>query len=81
MQAAEKLGLRVKHLVTVDNSLKVDIRPEFVDSEHPLYGVEKVNNAVLIKTDLLGDLTLIGAGAGAKPTASAVIEDFISLYT
>jgi homoserine dehydrogenase len=80
IQAAEKLGLRVKHLVTIDSSLKVDIRPEFVDSEHPLYGVEKVNNAVLIKTDLLGDLTLIGAGAGAKPTASAVIEDFISLY-
>ncbi|CAH0344321.1 homoserine dehydrogenase [Bacillus sp. CECT 9360] len=80
IQAAEQLGLRVKHLVTINDDLKVEIGPEFVDSEHPLYGVENVNNAVLIKTDLLGDLTLIGAGAGAKPTASAVIEDFISLY-
>jgi homoserine dehydrogenase len=80
IKAAEKIGLRVKHLVTIDENMQVKIGPEFVDSEHPLYGVEKVNNAVLIRTDLLGDLTLIGAGAGAKPTASALIEDFISLY-
>lgn len=80
IQTAEKLGLRVKHLVSIDESLNVEIRPEFVDSEHALYGVENVNNAVLIKTDILGDLTLIGAGAGAKPTASAIVEDLISLF-
>ncbi|RFU62069.1 homoserine dehydrogenase [Peribacillus glennii] len=80
IRAAEKIGLRVKHLVSIDESLKVEITPKFVDSEHPLYSVENVNNAVLIKTDLLGDLTLIGAGAGAKPTASAIVEDLISLY-
>ncbi|WP_180954564.1 homoserine dehydrogenase [Bacillus sp. V5-8f] len=80
IQAAEKIGLRVKHLVSIDESLHVEISPKFVDADHPLSSVENVNNAVLIKTDLLGDLTLIGAGAGAKPTASAIVEDLISLY-
>ncbi|WP_409304510.1 homoserine dehydrogenase [Peribacillus sp. SCS-155] len=80
IRAAEQLGLRVKHLVTIRDTLKVTISPVFIDSSHPLYNVEQVNNGVVIKNDLLGYLTLIGAGAGAKPTASAIVEDFMSLF-
>ncbi|MGC4376342.1 homoserine dehydrogenase [Fictibacillus sp. Mic-4] len=77
---AEQSGLRLKQLVTINETLDVQVTPIFVDQEHPLYGVEGVDNAVRIKTDLLGYLTLQGAGAGAFPTASAILEDLISVY-
>jgi homoserine dehydrogenase len=77
---AEQLGLRVKHLVLIDRELNVEVKPVFIDSAHPLYGVENVDNAVRLKTDLLGYLTLQGAGAGAEATSSAVVEDLLSIY-
>ncbi|RXZ02660.1 homoserine dehydrogenase [Fictibacillus sp. S7] len=80
IQLAEQLGLRLKHLVLLDDSLELKVKPVLVDSEHPLYGVEGVDNAVRIQTDLLGCLTLQGPGAGAEATASAIVEDFLSLY-
>jgi homoserine dehydrogenase len=80
IQLAEQLGLRVKHLVLLDSDLNVEVKPVFVDSDHPLYGVENVDNAIRLKTDLLGYLTLQGAGAGAEATSSAVVEDLLSIF-
>ncbi|MFD2444791.1 homoserine dehydrogenase [Bacillus sp. CGMCC 1.16607] len=80
IQLASQLGLRVKHLVLINSDLHVEIKPVFVDSDHPLYGVENVDNAIRLKTDILGYLTLQGAGAGAEATSSAVIEDLLSIY-
>ncbi|MFP7299054.1 homoserine dehydrogenase [Neobacillus niacini] len=77
---ADQLGLRLKHLVLIDSQLNVEVKPVFVDKDHPLHGVENVDNALRIKTDLLGYLTLQGPGAGAEATASAVIEDLLSIY-
>lgn len=77
---AEQLGLRVKHLVLINRDLHVEVKPVFIDSHHPLYGVENVDNAVRLKTDILGYLTLQGAGAGAEATSSAVVEDLLSIF-
>ena len=49
--------------------------PCFIPEENMLYGVDDVFNAVLIKCRYSGDLLLYGRGAGAIPTASAVMAD------
>lgn len=69
---------KIKHIATLYRSNKgihVQVRPESIQENHPLYSIEGVENAVHIETDIIGGLTLSGPGAGAFPTASAMIED------
>jgi homoserine dehydrogenase len=76
--AAVKSGRRIKQVAVIEQTrsgLRAFVRPISVGAGHPLYGVEGVDNAVHIRTDLLGSLILQGPGAGAKPTASAILED------
>jgi homoserine dehydrogenase len=47
---------------------------------HPLAGVAGVTNALCITTDLLGDVTLIGAGAGSVATGFALVSDILALH-
>nr|AGT02737.1 homoserine dehydrogenase [Strigomonas galati] len=54
------------------------VRPMLVDAQHALYAVEDVQNAVAISTDYLGVVTLMGAGAGMYPTASVMVEDWLT---
>ncbi|MDY0394312.1 homoserine dehydrogenase [Virgibacillus halophilus] len=78
----EAAGKRVKHLVTIaetEDGIYCDISPAALEPGHPLYAVEGVDNAVHLETDILGELTLTGPGAGALPTASAMIEDFCTI--
>lgn len=82
IQIAETLGLRFKHIAEVKKQgkqLEASVRPVLVPESHPFYGVEGVGNAVNLTTDLLGDFTLRGPGAGMLPTASAMIEDLVQL--
>lgn len=76
----EKLGVRLKlvaSLTNLHNRIQAEVKPIFVDNEHPLYNVEGVNNGIVIKTDLVGSILLQGPGAGSKATASAMIEDLV----
>jgi len=78
--AAEKLGLRFKHIASITRAahqLRAAVKPVLVGKEHPFYHVEGVQNAVNIHTDIVGSITLQGPGAGMFPTASAVIEDLV----
>lgn len=47
---------------------------------HPLAGVAGTTNAVTFTTDVLGDVTLIGPGAGGVPTGFAVLSDLLELH-
>jgi homoserine dehydrogenase len=58
-----------------DGVLAASVRPERLPLDHPLSGVMGVANAVVFGTRLLGDVTLVGPGAGKLETACAVIED------
>ncbi|WP_188454689.1 homoserine dehydrogenase [Virgibacillus oceani] len=72
-------GNRIKHIAEIaltEGAITANIAPKSVSAEHPLYAIEGVNNAIHMKTDIIGDLTLSGPGAGAFPTASAMVEDF-----
>ncbi len=80
---ARQLGYVIKLLAIAKDSPEkgVDVRvhPAFLPKEHPLASVNDVFNAIFIKGNAIGEAMFYGRGAGARPTASAVIADIISL--
>ncbi|MFC7394332.1 homoserine dehydrogenase [Scopulibacillus cellulosilyticus] len=82
--AAEESKEKVKLIAALSRSsngqIEASVEPLRIKPDHPLYAIEGVNNAVRVKTDLAEDLVLSGPGAGALPTASAIIEDFVALF-
>ncbi|MBM7585929.1 homoserine dehydrogenase [Bacillus pakistanensis] len=83
LQAADSFGLRFKHVGSLErdeeNNIYGSVEPVLVHNSHPFYGVEEVENAISLKGSLVGRVTLLGPGAGKFPTASAILEDFLSL--
>ena len=51
--------------------------PAILDSSHPLAGIDDVFNGIMVRGEGLGDVMFYGRGAGALPTASAVLSDII----
>lgn len=80
--ATEK-GLRYRHIAAIsidENGIPSgSVGPVLIGPEHPLYGVDGVDNAIIVDTEYLGSLTLVGPGAGMYPTASAMISDFLHI--
>ena len=78
---AEQKELRYRHIADIvlneKGELSGSVGPVLVDSNHPFYGVDGVDNAIIVETEYLGALTLIGPGAGMYPTASAMVSDFL----
>jgi len=56
------------------------VKPEMVSKEDPLAAINGATNAITYSTELLGDITLIGPGAGRIETGYAVIEDLVSIH-
>jgi homoserine dehydrogenase len=59
--------------------LAVRVQPTLVPLDHPLAGVHGVNNAILVEGDPIGRVMFYGPGAGAGPTASAVVADILNI--
>jgi len=81
--AAQSAGQRWKLLGTLEQSqgrVQASVRPEWLPLSHPLAGVSGATNAVTFSTALLGDVTLIGPGAGRLATGYAVIQDLLGIY-
>lgn len=75
---AEELGYRIKLIgIAKKDQDKVDIRvhPAFIKKTNTLASVFGANNGVLVNGNLIGELTLIGPGAGEFPTASSIVGD------
>lgn len=76
---ADRQGLRYRHIADVrrdeDGRLRASVGPVLIGPDHPLYGIDGVDNAVAIETAYAGTLTVIGPGAGMYPTASVMVED------
>lgn len=51
------------------------VAPKLITAEHPLYSVDGVFNAILVKGNMVGDVMFYGQGAGKLATASAVVSD------
>lgn len=79
---ADELGYRIKLLGTAmlsDGGIQLRVHPAMVPLAAPIAGVEGVLNAVECESDFAGTTLLEGRGAGAGPTASAVVGDLIDI--
>jgi len=79
---AEELGYRIKHLgIARRTSRGVELRvhPTLIPERRLIASVDGVMNAVLVKGDAVGPTLYYGAGAGAEPTASAVVADIVDV--
>lgn len=63
-----------------NNKLKAEVSPQMLKSDDWLANINRGMNALSIKTDLLGEVTIIGAGAGPKGTSFAVLNDLIAIH-
>ena len=76
------LGYVIKLLAVgrnTDDGIDVRVHPVFLPKMHPLASVNGVFNAVFVRGDVIGDAMFYGRGAGALPTASAVVADIIEV--
>lgn len=81
IESAQTKNQRWKLIGTIENvdgQIQGSVKPVKLDSTHPLYGVGGATNAITYSTDLLGDVTLIGPGAGRIETGYAIIGDILS---
>ncbi len=79
---ADELGYQIKHLglaKRTGSGIELRVHPTFIPKRKLLANVDGVMNAVLVQGDVAGPTLYYGAGAGALPTASAVIADVIDV--
>ena len=79
---AQELGYRIKHLAIArrtDGHVELRVHPTLIPERRLLANVDGVMNAVLVYADALGPTLYYGAGAGAEPTASAVVADIVDV--
>lgn len=77
---ADELGFKIKLLGTArafEERILITVEPCLVPADTPLGAVDGVSNAVRIEGDFIESILLTGPGAGAGPTASAVVADII----
>ncbi|MBD1922845.1 homoserine dehydrogenase [Microcoleus sp. FACHB-831] len=80
---AEKLGFTIKLLAVAKRDtpshLSVRVHPSLVPKTHPLASISGVYNAILVEGEPIGQVMFYGRGAGAGPTASAVVSDILNI--
>jgi homoserine dehydrogenase len=82
VEAAEQLGYRIKHLGVAkktENGVEMRVHPTLIPERRLIANVDGVMNAVLVYGDAVGPTLYYGAGAGAEPTASAVVADIVDV--
>ncbi|HEX9171362.1 MAG TPA: homoserine dehydrogenase [Telluria sp.] len=83
---AEELGYRIKLLgitrratVNGEDGIELRVHPTLIPAKRLIANVEGAMNAVLVEADAVGSTLYYGKGAGAEPTASAVIADLVDV--
>ncbi len=82
VQYAEKLGYRLKLLGIarrINGAVELRVHPTLIPERRLIANVNGAMNAVLVKGDAVGPTLFYGAGAGAEPTASAVVADLVDV--
>ncbi len=77
---ANELGYRIKHLgiaKKTEKGIELRVHPTMIPERRLIANVDGVMNAVLVYGDAVGPTLYYGAGAGALPTASAVVADVV----
>src|SRR5205085_2722282 len=79
---AEQLGYRIKLLGITrrrDDGIELRVHPTLVPAKRLIANVEGAMNAVVVQADAVGTTLYYGKGAGAEPTASAVVADLVDV--
>ena len=82
IEYAKQLGYRIKHIGIArknDAGIELRVHPTLIPHKRLIANVDGVMNAVLVKGDAVGPTLYYGPGAGAEPTASAVIADIVDI--
>jgi len=82
VEYAEALGYRIKHLGIArktEQGIEMRVHPTLIPKRRLIANVDGVMNAVLVCGDAVGPTLYYGAGAGAEPTASAVVADLVDV--
>jgi len=82
VQYAEELGYRIKLLGIArraENGIELRVHPTLIPERRLIANVDGAMNAVLVQGDAVGPTLYYGAGAGAEPTASAVVADLVDV--
>ena len=64
----------------IDGNLTASVKPEMIALTHPLAGIMGPTNAATFSTDLLGDITIVGAGAGKIETGFSILSDLLEIH-
>ena len=76
-QSINRVIKLVGRTVKVGEKITVAVHPMMISYDNPLFGVEDVFNAIVVKGSATGEVMFYGKGAGKMPTASAVVADII----
>ena len=82
IEDARNRGKVIKFLARsekINGKIVASVNPQEIDRHHPLAHVEGAMNAVYLHCDNAGELLFQGAGAGSRPTASAVVSDLFAI--
>ena len=82
IEAADDLGYRIKLLgvaMETESGIEQRVHPTMVEKHSAIAEVDGVSNSVAIDGDFVGDVMLVGPGAGAGPTASSVVGDILDI--
>jgi homoserine dehydrogenase len=86
MEQAAARGARVKHVATLEfsgpdgaGSVTARVEPELVPGTDPLANIEGTSNAVVCRANPLGEVTIIGPGAGPQLAGQGVFSDLIAV--
>ena len=82
IEHASEMGYAVKLLAIAqqnDDGISLNVHPAFIPRSHPLANVGGAYNAVYVRGNCVGDVMFYGQGAGAFPTASAVVSDVMNV--
>ena len=83
VKEAQASGQRWKLIGSLDKQagkLEASVKPVRLPLSHPLASVSGATNAITYTTELLGDVTLVGPGAGRPETGYALICDLLGIY-
>lgn len=83
IENAKKTGRRWKLIGSLemkDGKVEASVKPEMIDLSHPLAGVMGATNALTFSTDFLGDVTIVGPGAGKIETGFSILTDLLKIH-
>ncbi|MBZ0189252.1 MAG: homoserine dehydrogenase [Candidatus Obscuribacterales bacterium] len=81
---AREFGYRIKLIGSadkVDGKISVRVEPVLVPLSNPLASLSGATNGIVVRGNAVGELMMVGPGAGQLPTASAVVGDVVNLAT